>query len=64
MSVPIELATTGWSEAPMTELKAARKALPGALAGEIGPLPVVGRPLGTIEVVGNGEWPRIASFST
>jgi len=43
----------------VTELKSARKVLPGALAAEISPSPVVGRPMGTIEVVGNGEW-RVA----
>jgi hypothetical protein len=59
MSVPIELAATGRSEALVTELKAGRKPLPGALAAEISPSPVVGRPTRTIEVVGNGEW-RVA----
>ncbi len=59
MSVPIELAATGRPETPVTELKAGRKPLLGALAAEISPSPVVGRPIRTIEVVGNGEW-RVA----
>lgn len=69
MSVPIELAATGRSdksdrygrsEASVTELKAGRKAaLPGALAAEVQPTALVGRPMRTIEVVGNGEW-RVA----
>src|SRR5271167_1229831 len=59
MSVPIELAATSRPETPVTELKAGRKPPLGALAAEISPSPVVGRPIRTIEVVGNGEW-RVA----
>lgn len=55
MSVPTDLAATG--KDPVTGLKAGRKALnlTGAPAFEIRPSALIGRPLRTIEVVGNGE---------
>ena len=69
MSVPIELAATSSSdksdksdrsEASVAELKAGRRAaLPGVLAAEVRPTALAGRPMRTIEVVGNGEW-RVA----
>ena len=49
----------GRSEILVTEFKTARKALPGPLPAEISPSLAAGRPIGTIEVVGNGEW-RVA----
>lgn len=60
MSVPIELAATGRPEVVVAELKAGRKVgSPGTLAAEVSPTPLLGRPIRTIEVVGNGEW-RVA----
>lgn len=60
MSVPIELAATGKSdrsEASLADLKVGRKAAaPGAMAAELRPAALLGRPTRTIEVVGNGEW--------
>jgi uncharacterized protein YggE len=43
----------------VTELKAGRKPLLGALTAELSPALVAGRPTRTIEVVGNGAW-RVA----
>ena len=40
----------------MTELKVGRKPPLGALTADISKSPLVGRPMRTIEVVGNGEW--------
>jgi uncharacterized protein len=63
MSVPIELAATGKSErseASVAEFKVGRKAAAsGAMAADLRPAPMPGRPTRTIEVVGNGEW-RVA----
>ena len=63
MSVPIELAATGKSdrsgrsEASVAELKPGRAGiLPSAPAAEVQPTPLAGRPVRTLEVVGNGEW--------
>jgi uncharacterized protein len=63
MSVPIELAATGKSDrservdASVAELRMGRKAvLPGTPAAELQPTALAGRPILTIEVVGNGEW--------
>jgi uncharacterized protein len=47
-------------EAPLAELKLGRKAAgPGAVAADLQPAALLGRPTRTIEVVGNGEW-RVA----
>ncbi len=60
MSVPIELAATGRSETAVVEVQAGRiAALPGAPTAESRQSTLVGRPMRTIEVVGNGEW-RVA----
>lgn len=60
MSVPIELAASGKPdrlEAPLADLKLGRKAaVSGAVATELRPAALLGRPARTIEVVGSAEW--------